>query len=542
MKRKSMGRWMPTVVPLTAALFSPGCGDDNQTITGTLIAPADAGADSTSVGKNAGKASSSSSKDNKTSKGSADAAAPASASNDKSPSQPGNTSSKDPANMQSSRGADSNVDPAKVELQASKLGFAGGFIDFDGDDHPDQLVGAPHAQRDGRLGVAFVYAGDGKGFADKPTAALGGDRDFGYAFANLGDVDGDGDGDYAVGAPHGDGPEVSLAGSVSVFAGGSRGKLLEKLSGSGPTSKYGLAIAGGDFNGDGKADLAVGAPLHTSGSSLYQTGAVFVHLGPKLDTTLNIEANAANKGLGWAVAAGDLNGDNIDDLVLSATSSAKVLVFFGKADFKPSLDAPDLAFTSKASGFGKVLAVVSDYSGDGHNELAIAAPSSAVGAARDVGSVFVVMAHGTSTPTDLDASPAPHQIVAKLDGPALFSRFGAALATAQDLDDDGLSELVIGAPMTDEKPDDMVGKVFMFPSKQLASGQAKSFAGTSKFGGFGSFVAPGRAGELLVGAPRSDADLGAAHLVDLRQGRETKLEQPERDADAGVEGEHDAHH
>jgi hypothetical protein len=91
----------------------------------------------------------------------------------------------------------------------------------------------------------------------------------------------------------------------------------------------------------------------------------------------------------------------------------------------------------------------------------------------------------------------------------------------------------------------MVGKVFVFASKGLASShgmQARSFAGSKRYGSFGSFVAPGRSGQALVGAPRSEADLGAAHVIDLHQGMDTTLTQTTHDADAGVEGEHDVHH
>ena len=531
MRRNFQSKWLPGIAPLAAAVWlAQGCHDDDRTGTAKLANSADAGAD----GKRSDSAGSGTAREPSSSAAGQDKPKPSEA-------------SKPPADASSDGKSDASAmsKEPKLELASSKLGFAGAFIDFDGEGRLDQLVGAQHAKRADQLGVALVYTGNEKGWSTDPSATLSGGRDFGYTVAGLGDVDGDGKHDYAVGAPHGDGGAVSLAGSVSVFAGGSKGKLLAKLDGATSASKFGLAVASGDLDGDGKADVVVGAPFHSPGSALYQTGAVYVHLGPKLDEVIALEATAEVKGLGWAVAAGDLNGDEVDDLVVSATSSAKVMVFFGGAKFAPSLNAPDVVYTSKATGFGKSLRVVADYSGDGHNELAIGAPTSVRGADRDVGNVFLVMAHGSAAPIDLDATPAAPQRFLQLDGPGLFSRFGSTLATAQDLDEDGLAELVVGAPLTDDKPGDMVGKVFIFASKGLTARdvtQAKSFAGSKQYGSFGAFVAPEASGRALVGAPRSDADRGAVHVIDLHQGSDAHLDPRVSDPDAGMEGEHDAHH
>lgn len=428
-----------------------------------------------------------------------------------------------------------------VELAASQLGACTGLVDFDGDAILDQLVGAPHARRQGQLGVVFVHAGRGKGWSEAPSTVLTGDREFGSTVADVGDVDGDGRRDFAIGAIHGDSNSAALSGSVHVFAGASSGQVLKKLGGTVPASKFGWAIAGGDFNGDGAADVAVGSPFHTPEPALYQQGAVFVHFGPKLDEAQTLAAKNAVKGLGWSVAAGDLNGDGKDDLALSSSSN-KVLVFFGRAEFKPALEAPDLTLSSTASGFGKVLAIVEDMDGDGRRELAIGAPNAVVAGRRDAGSVFIVRAQAPAS-IDLDASAAPAQLLARLDGPELFSRFGAAIASLRGLPGDETVRLFVGAPMADDQPDDMVGKVFMFASSDLVAGKrdmAKAFAGIETFGGFGSALAASADGVLLVGAPRVRADTGKLHLVDVRTGVEASL--PAGGADASIpEGEHDHH-
>lgn len=551
MEHSFTGRCIALALPLTAAvLLSQGCSDEQDTGSMSLAASADAGADNERPSRSQ-KNTAAGDKAPPSASASADAAGENSDKAD-TPSDDSNKG-QDAQSQTANAKSDANEpdDPeetrthVELDLTSSKLGNAGSFIDFDGDDQPDQLVGAPHAQYEGGLGAALVYAGSDQGWSKDPSATLVGDRDFGYAIADVGDVDGDGKREYAIAAPHGDSSDVSLSGSVSVFSGGSKGKLLAKLAGTVAASKYGLALAGGDFNGDGKADVVVGAPFHTPAADMYQTGAVFVHFGPRLDKSHALASSPSAKGLGWAVAAGDVNGDELDDLVISATSSAKVMVFFGKAEFAPALDKPDVVYTSKASGFGKTLAVLPDLSGDGHAEIAIGAPTAVVGTDRDVGSVVLAMAHGAAAPIDLDATPAPQQRFLQLDGPGLFSRFGNAIASAPDVDEDGLAELVIGAPLADHEPGDLVGRVYMFPSKRLGardSSTAKAFAGKTQYGSFGSFIATDNAGHVLVGAPRSDADHGGASVIDLHAGQDTHFEPPISDADAGVEGEHDDHH
>ncbi|HSB35190.1 MAG TPA: VCBS repeat-containing protein, partial [Nitrospirota bacterium] len=177
-----------------------------------------------------------------------------------------------------SKSAKSGADnQAKLSLAGSKQGLAAGFVDVDGDGILDKVVGAPYSSTvDGRTGSLLVYRGNAAGFSSIPDMVLTGDDNIGYAFVNLGDVDGDGKADFAVSAIHGDGADVSLSGSVTIYKGGGGGQVIKKLSGEGPMDKFGASIAVGDLNGDGRPDIIVGAPFNTNDPALYQSGAVYV--------------------------------------------------------------------------------------------------------------------------------------------------------------------------------------------------------------------------------------------------------------------------
>lgn len=263
---------------------------------------------------------------------------------------------------------------AAVVLKNSQQGQSGGLIDYDGDGIEDLVVGAPYASSGDKIGALLIYKAGSKGFTASPTWVLTGDDNFGYAFDNMGDVDGDGKADFAVGAYNGDGTEVSLAGSVTVYQGGSSGRVIAKVAGDDALDKFGLALKGGcDLNGDGLKDLVVGAPHHSPGPDLYQKGAVYVYFAPKFQeaSRVKLPATAKYKGLGNAVSCGDLNGDGLGDLVLGA--SGTVLVYYGRPNFSPLTDAPDVVISCSDGKFGTALALLGDLDGDGLNELAIGA-------------------------------------------------------------------------------------------------------------------------------------------------------------------------
>jgi hypothetical protein len=207
-----------------------------------------------------------------------------------------------------------------------------GAGDVNGDGYDDIVVGAPGT--DGTGAVYFVLGGRSLGDMHLPTEAdvvlVGeGSRDYaGYAVAAAGDLNGDGYDEVAIGAPGAD----NYNGAVYVAYGSRTGTYAEKTLGDAQAkiagesySLLGLSLdAGADMDGDGTADLLLGAPYETTtdddGRTLYYSGAVHLVLGPVYgefdvaDASFQYRGGDSYEMIGSEVAiGGDVDGDNLSD-------------------------------------------------------------------------------------------------------------------------------------------------------------------------------------------------------------------------------------
>ncbi|MBI4746190.1 MAG: FG-GAP repeat protein, partial [Deltaproteobacteria bacterium] len=363
-----------------------------------------------------------------------------------------------------------------VTLTGSQQGKSAGLADVDGDGTPDKVVGAPYTTTttSTNTGAVLVYKGDSTGgFSSTPSSLLTGDDVFGASFVKLEKSSSDTAERFAVAALYGDGDDVSLSGSVSIYQGGSGGaQLIKKLAGEGPLDRFGFSLAAGDLDGDGYNDLIVGAQYNTPSSSLYQQGAVYVYFGPEFTRSIPLRATSANKGLGWAVATGDINSDGKADLLIAA--SKKVLVYHGGTSFDSgsstpvSLDSPDATIKNSASDFGKVMAVIGDVNGDGIIEIAIGAPKAKVNSNRDTGAVYIVSGTVAGT-VDLEATTPPADLIVQINGVALFDRFRSSIVPVGDVDADGKADFAVSAPLADVNTNDLSGKVYLFKGMDISA-------------------------------------------------------------------------
>jgi hypothetical protein len=240
--------------------------------------------------------------------------------------------------------------------------------------------------------------------------------------AAQGDFNGDGFGDLAIGVPLED-VLVENQGAVEVIYGSADGltaggaqpdQFLVDVGPEGPEpfDAFGLALAVGDFNGDGYSDLAVGANAEDIGPMGNQEGAVTVFYGSATGlvsaTAQYITAPdaAAMDQFGFTLAAGDFDGDGHDDLAVNllnrtvgtAERAGAVRIFPGSArgvDTDPAhvaqLDQDQPGTENKAEigdQFGSTLAA-GDLNGDGRDDLAVGIPSEGVSGVRAAGAVHV---------------------------------------------------------------------------------------------------------------------------------------------------------
>lgn len=260
----------------------------------------------------------------------------------------------------------------------------------------------------------------------------------------------------------------------------------------GPTEGelFGATLSGGgDWNGDGVPDLAVGAPNNPASGS--PAGKVYLFLGGAefgKSASLALTAGETGDGFGEAISLkDDINGDGLADLIVGAPRSRKAgatagraYVWYGKKDGKPGQN-PDVEIKIGTTNdlFGSAVAT-GDLNGDGQPDLAIGAPHDKVGG-NWLGTVFVF--HGGTAIRFTEASQVVHG-----EGTAFQDQFGRTLAIIPDLNGDGAAELVVGAPQVtvDGK---QFGKVYLYHGgEKIAAQSVMTYLGSSEAGRFGQAV------------------------------------------------------
>ncbi len=309
-------------------------------------------------------------------------------------------------------------------------------------------------------GQAFVFSShDGKLLYALEAPQLRAGAGFGWSVASVGDLTGDAIPELIVGA-HSQASE----GRAFVFN-GKDGTLLRTLApppGSGAAG-FGWSVhsTGGDLNQDGIPDIVVGAPYSTVEGMSVQ-GRVYIFSGKNggLLSVIDNPQPQAGASFGLRVSsAGDLNKDNIPDLLIGApyqdvgslAAQGAAFAFSGK-DGALLLTLHDPVPRPHA-GFGWMVSATADTNADEIPEILIGAPFQTVDEFHVQGEVFLYNGRDGRHLTTFD-NPYPHQ----------GSMFGYTFASPGDINDDQIPEFVFGTPGQHIMEKAAAGRVYMFVS------------------------------------------------------------------------------
>ncbi|MCX4240575.1 FG-GAP-like repeat-containing protein [Paraliomyxa miuraensis] len=252
------------------------------------------------------------------------------------------------------------------EGEGGSFGWAVSAVgDVDGDGVSEALTSAPFDPRGGaNAGRVYLYSG-ATGAELQAWTGVAGDR-LGYAIADAGDVDGDGTPDVLAGAPGAPGA-MGTVGRAYLYS-GIDGSEIAVLIGNVPGDRFGAAVTGvGDVDGDGLADVLVGAP----GDPTMGTSAGRVALFGAADWTTPrwIRDGAVGEQLGGGTGPiGDVDGDGIADVVIGASGNGGA-VWVLSGDDGSDVHPPLLGDASAVNLGHFFVAGVGDLDGDGVPEI-----------------------------------------------------------------------------------------------------------------------------------------------------------------------------
>jgi Ca2+-binding RTX toxin-like protein len=334
----------------------------------------------------------------------------------------------------------------------------------------------------------------------------------GSSLSAVGDINGDGFDDVILGAPQADIPTAEAGGAYVIFgtAGGFTSSILLstldgtngfRIEGAEPGDAAGRAVSGaGDVNGDGFDDLLIGSNTASPADQEF-AGACYVVFGKAsgFSSSLNLSVLSGSDGFviqgrdpgdasilstAWVAAAGDVNGDGLSDLMtgfsggdgldnLVSDAGECYVVFGSTGSFSAVFNLASLDGTNgfritgveefDAAGFA--ISTAGDMNGDGLDDLIVSNDSAYSTLA---GRCFIVFGRSSGFSGDLNLSS-----LNGANGFAFYGRsdgdfFGYSVSSAGDVNNDGLGDIIVGAPWATLNNNAFTGAAYVLFGKKTA--------------------------------------------------------------------------
>jgi len=396
--------------------------------------------------------------------------------------------------------------------------------DFNADGKIDLAVGAyTYSTSTGR---AYIFYNDGS----LPTAAASADviitgettsNSFGWSFTS-GDFNADGKTDLAVGA-YGYSTNTGRAyifyndGSIPITAATADVIITGEAS-----SYFGYSMTSGDFNTDGTTDLAVGAYGYSSSTGrvylFYNDGSI-----PTTAATADviITGETTSNYFGRAMTSGDFSADGITDLAVGAyrysSNTGRAYIFYNDGSIPTTAATADVIITGEASSYFSSAMISGDFNADGTTDLAVGA----YGYSTNTGRAYIFYNDGSIPTTAVTADVI-------VTGEATNNYLGAALIPG-DFNADGKTDLAVGAYVYNGND----GRVYLFyndGSLPTAATSADVIITGETNSNFGVALIPGDFNtdgitDLIVGARGYSTNTGRTHIFITEAKVEESLEQ-----------------
>ncbi|MBC8048112.1 MAG: FG-GAP repeat protein, partial [Fimbriimonadaceae bacterium] len=278
----------------------------------------------------------------------------------------------------------------------------------------------------------------------------------------------------------------------------------------------------GDVNGDGFADVIIGAYCYDNGHTDEGRAYIFHGSLSGISSTpiITLEPNQTTAYFGWSVSkAGDVNGDGYDDIIVGAygyknveNDEGRVFIYHGSPTGISTTPALTLEINQADAYFGWSVSKAGDVNNDGFDDIIIGADQFDNGQTNE-GRAYVY--HGSAT----GINPSPMTI---LESNQSFAYFGYSVSDAGDVNNDGFDDVIVGAYKFDNVESNE-GSVFVYlgsdtgiisaPSAILEINQSEAYFGYA-VSSAGDINADGY-GDVIVGATLYDlgqANEGAAFV------------------------------